>query len=442
MRDLPPGWSRSSISDLISADGVFADGDWVETKDQNPDGEVRLVQLADVGDGAFLDRSSRFLTATRAVELRCTTLKEGDILIARMPNPLGRACIFPGSARECVTVVDVCIVRPARVGPDPQWLMYAINAPQMRLAIAALQSGSTRQRISRNNLAGIAIPVPPIPEQRRIVAEIEKQFTRLDYAVSALKAVMERVQAYSQATLNSQTRPASQGCAGWARRSLNDLSDIGTGVTPLRSNDDFWRAGTIPWVTSTAVNRPFVDEPQDLVTEVALKRTNLKVYSPGTLLIAMYGEGKTRGKVSELRISATINQALAAVQIRPQWGEYREYIKLALTSAYDQIRRQASGGVQPNLNLGMIGAIEAWLPPPSEVARITSDLSAQVTDAEHMQSGVAVALVRASRLRQAILKKAFEGKLVPQDPTDEPASVLIERIRSTRAHPPTSRYRS
>ncbi|ANO14592.1 hypothetical protein BAB77_12585 [Mycobacteroides abscessus] len=99
-----------ALADLLS-DGLFVDGDWVESKDQDPDGDVRLIQLADVGDGVFRDRSSRFLTSEKAKELRCTFLEPGDVLVARMPEPLGRACIFPGVGQPAVTAVDVCIIR-------------------------------------------------------------------------------------------------------------------------------------------------------------------------------------------------------------------------------------------------------------------------------------------------------------------------------------------
>lgn len=88
-----------ALADLLS-DGLFVDGDWVESKDQDPDGDVRLIQLADVGDGVFRDRSSRFLTSEKAKELRCTFLEPGDVLVARMPEPLGRACIFLVSANR------------------------------------------------------------------------------------------------------------------------------------------------------------------------------------------------------------------------------------------------------------------------------------------------------------------------------------------------------
>src|SRR4051812_24815570 len=92
--EIPSGWEWKTIPDLVGDAGLFVDGDWVESKDQDPSGEVRLIQLADIGDGAYRDRSNRFMTKSKADELRCTTLLDGDVLIARMPDPLGRACVF------------------------------------------------------------------------------------------------------------------------------------------------------------------------------------------------------------------------------------------------------------------------------------------------------------------------------------------------------------
>ncbi|MFZ2289251.1 MAG: hypothetical protein WAV92_06235, partial [Halopseudomonas yangmingensis] len=88
-------WPVIKFSEAISRSGLFSDGDWVESKDQDPEGDVRLIQLADIGVGEFIDKSNRFMTSKRADELRCSYLKAGDILVARMPDPIGRACIFP-----------------------------------------------------------------------------------------------------------------------------------------------------------------------------------------------------------------------------------------------------------------------------------------------------------------------------------------------------------
>lgn len=201
--DLPSGWSLATISDLVGNDGVFKDGDWVESKDQDPNGDVRLIQLADIGDGGFRDRSSRFLTYEKAIKLRCTFLNKGDVLVARMPDPLGRACIFPGDKRKAVTVVDVCVVRPEDKDISNRWLMYFINAPEFRVVVASLQSGSTRRRISRKNLARLSFPVPPPNEQNRIVAEIEKQFSRLDEAVDNLNRVKANLKRYKASVLKA-----------------------------------------------------------------------------------------------------------------------------------------------------------------------------------------------------------------------------------------------
>src|SRR5690242_10296483 len=186
---LPKGWRAVTLDGVLGNGGIFVDGDWVESKDQDPDGDVRLIQLADVGDGEYRDRSARFLTSQKANELSCTFLEPGDLLIARMPDPLGRACVFPGDRKRAVTVVDVAVVRPNNPGVNVHWLMYRINAPLFRHAVASMQSGSTRQRVSRKNLSKITFALPPRDAQDETVTEIEKMFSRLKEAVDGLKRV-------------------------------------------------------------------------------------------------------------------------------------------------------------------------------------------------------------------------------------------------------------
>ena len=202
--ELPNGWALARLPELVGTGGVFIDGDWVESKDQDPCGDVRLIQLADIGDGAYTDKSNRFLTNAKAIHLRCTFLKKGDVLIARMPDPLGRACLFPGDQRLAVTVVDVCVVRPQDPTCfDAAWMMQFINAHDFRVRIHGLQSGSTRKRISRGNLATLFLPVPPRNEQSRIVAKLEELLSDLDAGVAELKAAQKKLAKYRQSLLKA-----------------------------------------------------------------------------------------------------------------------------------------------------------------------------------------------------------------------------------------------
>ena len=185
LEELPAGWTIAALCQLIGSDGLLSDGDWIETKDQDPAGDVRLIQLADVGDGVYRNKSERYLTSNKAAELKCTFLKAGDILIARMPDPLGRACIFPGDPRRAVTAVDVCIVRPGTNGADSQWICHILNSPNIRERVERLQRGTTRQRVSRRNLEAVELAVPPLAEQRRIVLKVDALLTRVNGAGTA-----------------------------------------------------------------------------------------------------------------------------------------------------------------------------------------------------------------------------------------------------------------
>src|SRR5262245_47255657 len=199
--NLPDGWALAQLPQLIGPGGVFTDGDWVESKDQDPNGDVRLIQLADIGDGYYKNKSRRFLTHQKALELCCTFLEPGDVLVARLPDPLGRACIFPGDAKPAVTAVDICIIRPGLSGPESRWIMHVLNSPSVRQVIEGLHRGTTRKRVSRRNLASVKLPLAPLSEQRRIVATIEELLARVNATRERLAKVPNILKRFRQAVL-------------------------------------------------------------------------------------------------------------------------------------------------------------------------------------------------------------------------------------------------
>jgi type I restriction enzyme S subunit len=205
---LPTGWKLVPLEELGGSSGLFVDGDWVESKDQDPNGDVRLIQLADVGLGVYRNRSSRFMNSTTAGRLNCTYLTPGDILIARMPDPLGRACIFPGDLKPSVTVVDVAILRPG-VRANPTFIVHAINSPPFARSVAAKAAGTTRSRISRGNLGRLAIPLPPLAEQHRIVAKVNELMALCDRLEAAQAERESRRDRLVSASLQRLSQPAA-----------------------------------------------------------------------------------------------------------------------------------------------------------------------------------------------------------------------------------------
>lgn len=429
MSELPRGWALATLPELIGGDGVFSDGDWVETKDQDPQGDVRLTQLADIGDGAWRNRSQRYMTREAADRLSCSFLRPGDVLVARMPDPLGRACVFPGDPRPSVTAVDVCIVRPGSSSVDARWLMWWLNTPQIRSEVLARQAGTTRRRISRKNLAGISFPVPPLEEQRRIVAAIEEDLSRLEAAYGSLTRVQRLLERWRFATLAVLARHRAP------QRRIGDVARVGSGATPKRDRPEYWTGGDVPWVTSGQLTRPFVTEPAAFITQKALRETSCRVWPMGTLLVALYGEGKTRGHCSELLIDAATNQACAAIQIHDPDVD-RAFLKLYFNATYQANRSLSAGGVQPNLSLGLIKDMTFPCPPVTEQRAIVARIEEELARADHLGLAVAGALAESAGLRRSILARAFRGELVPQDPSDEPANRLLDRIAAARAARP------
>jgi type I restriction enzyme S subunit len=210
---------------------------------------------------------------------------------------------------------------------------------------------------------------------------------------------------------------------------IENISNVGTGLTPLRSNKKFYDSGSIPWIKSTSLNKSIVNTAEEFLTEYAIEKTGIRIFPPNTLLIAMLGDGKTRGRVSELNIPATINQACAAIVINERFPTVRKYVKLFLQKQYDDIRKLSAGGVQSNLNLTLIKNIKIPLPPLSEQEIIVKYADKQISFINKIEFSINEQLMKLKILKKSILKNAFEGKLVSQDTNDEPAEILLEKIK-------------
>ena len=148
------------------------DGDWIESKDQSPSGEgaIRLLQLADLGVGEFLDRSDRWITPDTFRRLRCTAVLPGDLLISRMAEPAGRTARVPSFDYGMVTAVDCTILRLDPTVAVPDYWLALLNSQEWLSEVNSLATGSTRRRVTRRNLERIAVPVVPIERQRRVGA--------------------------------------------------------------------------------------------------------------------------------------------------------------------------------------------------------------------------------------------------------------------------------
>lgn len=182
--------STATIASMAVRDGFF-DGDWVESVDQDPDGSIRLLQLADVGDGQFRDRSDRRINTEAFDRLGCSWVRSRDVLIARMPEPIGRACLVPEGVGNAVTVVDVAVVRPDLTRVDARYLTYSINSAGVRSLIASFQDGATRQRIPRKRLGRIPIPFASLDDQQRIADYLDRETAQVDQLLAKQRALIE-----------------------------------------------------------------------------------------------------------------------------------------------------------------------------------------------------------------------------------------------------------
>ena len=250
-----------------------------------------------------------------------------------------------------------------------------------------------------SKFAPFQIPLPPLPIQKRI-AEI------LD-AADALKrkdqALLKKYDELAQAIFIDMFGDPVKNEKGWEVKTIGSLTSVGSGGTPSRQEPSYFE-GEIPWVKTTEVNGEMINSTEETISQSGLKNSSCKIYPKYSVLIAMYGQGKTRGQVGILGVEATTNQACAVISpcksLNPIF--LFNYLKLS----YKELRSLGRGGNQENLNKGIIEDFHVIVPP----MKTQTKFNGLIDNIKHQQ--IKAAEGKSNSLFQALIQKAFKGELV------------------------------
>jgi type I restriction enzyme S subunit len=370
-------------------------------------------------------------------------VRQGDVLMS-MANSyelVGKVARADSVPQRAAFGAFLAAVRPTSA-IDGGYLYHFLRSSEVQSKLREGSSQTTNiANISAGRLSELPVPLAPLEEQKRIAEKLNTVLTRVDAVNSRLARVASLLKRFRQSVLAAATsgrltedwRNSAGVSSAWQTTEVQSVAQVGTGSTPLRSNPAFFSPTGTPWVTSAATSSEIVNEANEYVTPEAIAAHRLKVFPVGTLLVAMYGEGKTRGQVTQLGIPATINQACAAVVV-DESKMSRDFVKLALQANYLEMRVLAEGGNQPNLNLAKVKSFPLPLPSREEQTEIVRRVETLFAFADRLEARLQTAQTAADRLTPSLLAKAFRGELVPQDPNDEPASELLKRLAATSAY--------
>ncbi|MUK38339.1 restriction endonuclease subunit S [Aliivibrio fischeri] len=200
-------WEEERLSALsIKGKGNFTDGDWIESP-YIADSGCRLIQTGNIGVGCFKNKAKKYISEASFVELKCKEVKVNDLLICRLAEPAGRACVVPDiGERKMLTSVDVTIMRVDKTKSSPEYLSYFFSLDHTLYTVTTLCGGSTRSRISRTNLGQIKILLPALNEQQKIASVLTAADKDIELLVAKLAHLKQEKKALMQQLLTGKRR--------------------------------------------------------------------------------------------------------------------------------------------------------------------------------------------------------------------------------------------
>ncbi len=304
---------------------------------------------------------------------------------------------------------------------DKPFFAYVMQTTDFQAKASALCKGTTsRARLNPKDFTAIEVALPPLCEQQKIAAILAS----VDAAMEANKAVIEQTRRVKAGLLQQlltrgigHTRfkhtELGEIPESWEIQTLAQVARLKPGGTPHRANPAYW-GGAIPWIKTGQINFATIDRADEYITESGLENSAATIFPAGTIVMAMYGQGSTRGRVGVLGLPAATNQACVAfldLRVCPA------FLYQFLAGHYEQLRRLGQEGTQKNLSVQLLHRVKLPRPPRDEQVRIAKyldDFDQLIRDATH-------SVAQLTRTKSGLLHDLLSGKVrVPRPPHQTP----------------------
>lgn len=410
--------------------------------DEVPFVPMKLIPIAKLYSKEFILKSTDELSSG-------TYFEPGDILLAKITPSFenGKQCIIQELPTPFgIATTEVIPIREVKGVSDKFYLFYYLLVPDVRALLTGKMQGTTgRLRLGAKALAELEIPLPPLAEQSRIVAKLEMLFTQLDVAVDSLKEAQVQLQRYRRSILKSafegeltkewrerhsgELKPMTisevstlEGLPelpdGWVWTTLEEISEIILGQSPPSSTYNTDGDG-LPFYQGKLEFGKLYPTPRKWCTAPK------KIAEKGDVFISIRAPVGPTNLCPE---KSAVGRGLAA--IRGLHGIQPFFILYLMRRFENEIANKGTGTTFNAITGNQLKTFQIPLPPLAEQEQIVSELERHLSVTDKAEVTIDAELKRAERLRQSILKQAFSGKLVPQDPNDEPAEVLMARIKT------------
>lgn len=391
----------------------ITDGKHGDCQDE-PDSGFYFLSCKDVVNGKLNYEGARQITESDFLDThRRTKFEPADVLITNS-GTIGRMAIAPDNALTPRTTFQksVAILKPISSQVEPTFLYYAILSDIRRLTEFA--GGTAQKNLLLRDLRSFEVRIPSLPTQQLIVGVVSAYDELIEISQERIKILESMARNLYREWFVYFRYPGHEYVPlvptalgnipqGWKVKRIDEAFQTVLGGTPSRTNAEFWKGGSIPWINSGKVNDLRITEASEMITPRALERSAAKLMPKGTTVLAI--TGATLGQVSYLEIETTANQSVIGI-VDPA-GELSEWVYLMINDQIGSIINQASGGAQQHINKDNVNSVQVAIPCQS----LSSDFKAVVSP---MFGEIATLLFQIQNLRRTrdlLLPRMLSGQI-------------------------------